>query len=332
MSSNLVADNIETVPAPAWRTWLWVFLGSVLVLFSALYLAVLVIDPFSTGRFALTQRIDFTTRNVRLGRAGLVRDPQFNGLIVGSSSGFPLDPSRVAASTDWRLAQLAIPAALPPDQLVIARAFHRKHKANTLTIFVLDSLWCRSGSPAAEPFGPFPTWLYESSDFEYLSRLLSPAAVEAAAKRVGIWLNLAPQAARVDGYAPVFPRAKREALLAMQPETDGPPVDAPYPALDLLASHLAAQPAQAPVLLVFAPVYVNALPLPGSRAAARFDACKDRARRLTEQRARASYLDLRTDNAMARMIDDFRSAAHYGPKVASMIEDSMAQALRDMGR
>jgi hypothetical protein len=335
MSSNLVVDRSEAAPSPAWRAWLWVFLGTTLILFPVLYVTVLVVDPFSTGRFALTQRIDFTTRNIRMGRAGLVRDPQFNGIIVGSSSGLAIDPVRATAGTDWKLAQLAIPGALPPDQLTVARAFERRHlTGRTLFIFVLDSLWCRSGKPEAEPFGPFPAWLYESTDMEYLRRILSPAAVEAAAKRVSIWLNLAPQAARVDGYAPVFPRVKgdtmRAALSALQPESGGPSPDEPYPALDLLTEHLAALPAEASVLLMFAPVYINALPLPGSRADARLAACKEAVRRLAERRAGTSYLDLRTDNAMTRMLDDFHSAAHYGPKIASMVGDRIAVILRDM--
>jgi hypothetical protein len=307
----------------------------VLILFPALYLAVLVIDPFSTGRFALTQRIDFTTSNVRLGRAGLVRDLRFNGAIFGSSTAFPLDPSRAAAGTGWRLAQLSIPAALPPDQMVVARAFERRRQdASPLTIFVLDSLWCRPGRPEAQPFGPFPTWLYESTDAEYLLRILSPASVEAAVRRVGIWLNLASQVARVDGYAPVFPRVNRDAmrakLAALRADGGGPSPDEPYPALDLLSSHLAALPAGVSVLFVFAPIYVNALPPPGSRAAVRLDTCKDRVRSLAERRDRAGYLDLKTDNAMTRKLDDYYSEAHYGLEVAHMVEDNIARALRDI--
>jgi hypothetical protein len=335
MNSNLIADKIETTAASAWRAWIWIFLGTMLILFPALYLAVLVIDPFSTGRFALTQQIDFTTRNVRLGRAGLVRDLQFNGAIFGSSTAFPLDPSRAAAGTGWRLAQLSIPAALPPDQMAVARAFERRrHNASTLTIFVLDDLWCRPGRPGAQPFGPFPTWLYESTDTEYLLRILSPASVEAAVKRVGIWLNLTSQTARADGYAPVFPRINHDAVRAklttLQADGGGPSSDEPYPALDLLSSHLDALPAGVSALFVFAPVYVNALPPPGSRAAGRLDICKDRVRRLAEQRARTGYLDLKTDNAMARKLDAYYNEVHYGLGVAHMVEDSIARALRDM--
>src|SRR5690242_2227398 len=105
------ADNVVAGDAPRWRNWLWLTLSLAAAGSIMLWLAVVLIDPFSTGRFALTQRIDMTTTNARLGDAALVRDPRFNGAIFGDSVAATLDPRSAAGHSNWRLASLAIYAA-----------------------------------------------------------------------------------------------------------------------------------------------------------------------------------------------------------------------------
>jgi hypothetical protein len=133
------SGGVEYDDQRAWRHWLWRFGGLFAATSVGLYLCVILVDPFATGRFALTQRIDVATPVSRLAKAGVVRDPQFNAAIFGSSMGMPLDPAKVGAGTGWRVAQLAIEAALPPNQLTVARAFERHHRTgDALDIFILD--------------------------------------------------------------------------------------------------------------------------------------------------------------------------------------------------
>ena len=319
-------------PTARWRNWLAVLITLSAVLSGSLYLAVVVIDPMSTGRFALTRRIDYASRNPRLAKAGLVRDSQFNGALISSSSGFPLDPERIAEGTRWRIAQLAIPAAIPVDQLVVTRAFARHHRETTaLMIFMVDSLWCRPGPPDGGRWGPFPAWLYEDSGLNYLSRIFFPAALQTALARLGIWLGRGAQTERADGYAPEFPRQNRAALLAMRPPTGGVSPQAPFPAIRLMADQLEALSQHWPVVFVFAPVFANALPAPGSAADARLRACKDRIESMAGQRRNTRYLDLMVDDPVVRVVDNFADEEHYGPVVARWVESRISSLIRDSG-
>src|SRR5262249_42867152 len=81
-----------------WHKWLVIFLSLSLAGSGMLYLAVVLIDPFSTGRFSLTQRIDIATKNKRLYSAGLVRDLRFNAALFGDSTSFALDPRTIAGA------------------------------------------------------------------------------------------------------------------------------------------------------------------------------------------------------------------------------------------
>jgi hypothetical protein len=315
-----------------WHQWLAVLMALSAAFSGSLYLAVVVIDPMSTGRFALTQRIDYASRNPRLAKAGLVRDPQFDGALISSSSGFPLDPAKLAEGTRWRVAQLAIPAAIPVDQLVVTRAFARHHQGTpALMAFMVDNLWCRPGPPDEGRWGPFPAWLYEGSRLEYLSRIFFPSSLQTALARVGIWLGRGTQTERADGYAPEFPRQNRAALLSMQPPTGGVSPEAPFPAIRLMEDQLEALSADWPVVLVFAPVFAKALPEPGSAAAIRLQACKGRIERLAGQRRNTRYLDLMIDDPVVRVVDNFFDEEHYGPAVARWVESRISGLIRDSG-
>jgi hypothetical protein len=325
-----IGFDAEKVARRHWRNWLSCLISLSVAFNALLYSAVVLVDPFSTGRFSLTQRIDFVTSNTRLASAGLVRDPQFNGAIIGDSVAFPLDPAKVAGYSGWRIAQLAVPAATPANMLIVARAFERHHRATrTLQIFVLSNSWCRSNRPEDDAFGWFPDWLYESTDQVYLSRIFFSDAIDAMVIRVGIWLGLAEQTARADGYAPVVPHRDLKTLLTTERPTSGPPPDAPFPAIDALISFIASLSPQSPIAFVFAPPYIRTLPADDSIAAARLLACKDRIRKLAIGRPHTAYLDLMTDNSISRDVDNFADPVHFTIGGAHLIEPEIALLIKD---
>ena len=314
-----------------WRIWLLTLLSGLIACSAMLYIAVILIDPFSTGRFSLTQRIDFATRTMRLADAGLVRDLRFDAAVLGDSTGFTLDPARIAGASRWRIAQLAIPAATPANILTVASAFERHHRArHTLEVFVLSGGWCRRNGPNASRFGPFPDWLYESSDRVYLSRIFFPDAIVSAAVRVGIWLGLADQAAPADGYAPAF-RARNIAEFLSKRPGEGPPPDAPFPAIDVLMAHISALPINSAVAFVLVPPYVSFLPLDGSIAAARLQACKERIQQIAAARPGTAYLDLMTENSISRAIENYQDPVHYNPGGSRQIESRIAHLIEQSG-
>jgi len=313
-----------------WRSWLRQFLCIFVAALAATYLFVIVIDPFSTGRLALTQHIDRNSGNQFLSKVGLVRDPQFDGAIFGSSIAGALDPSHIGQLTDRNMVQLSFYGVKPKNTLIVARAYDRHHRGSaTLQIFILDFMWCDQHFLSQSIF---PDWLYEDSPLgEYLSRMFNPEAFSLAVRRIGMWLGLAEPQLPADGFAPILPRhfdeqVARRALLATKPETDGLAPAAPFPAIDELASHLTALDSRSSVLLVSLPIFVNALPPDGSAAALRVAACKERISSVAEQRPKTAYLDLQLDNAMARDVDGYSDWVHVRGSVARLVEAEIGRA------
>jgi hypothetical protein len=328
-----VAADDNLGGAQPWRRWLVAFLATVVVLGVTVYAAVVLIDPFATGRFTPIKSIELASNNPRLLKAGLVRDPRFDAAIFGSSTGYPLNPKAISDASGWRVAQFAIPASLPPSQLRVARAYQRFHGDQaSLQIYVLDHFWCRPGDPASGGWGAFPDWVYESSDADYLSRILFPEGIKTAAQRVGLWLGVVQPTARDDGFlfkdmAPI-PRAQ---LLSRQRPRD---VDAPgagFPALDLLAQHIAALPANVRVAFVFAPPHISMIPIAGSPADARLQACKARARQIAAARSSSAWLDLMTENEITRDEKNYFDEVHYTPAASERFAAAIVAALKQNG-
>lgn len=323
--------STEAREARRWRRWLAAFLLTTGLLGTFVYAGVVLVDPFSTGRFTLIQGVDVASRNARLLKGGVARDPQFDAAVFGSSTGFPLDPRRIGNGTGWAVAQLAIPASLPPSQLLVARTFQRYHSNGAnLQIYTLDELWCRPGDPAAGAWGAFPEWVYESPDREYLSRILFPEAVTAAARRLVIRAGLMETPARADGFmttnlTPV-PRTKLAALV--RPSANPAP-DNRFPALELLAAHIAALPAESRLAFAFMPPYVNMLPVAGSPAEARLQACKARAREIAGLRPHTAWLDLMTENALTTNVMNYYDEVHTTPAAADEIAAAIVRVLKE---
>jgi len=319
----------------AWQSWLRMLLTLLTALCAGLYIAVVLIDPFSTGRFALTQRIDRASTDTWywFTKAGIIRDQRFDAAIIGSSVSGTLDPVQIGQATGRAIVQLTLYGAGPPDSLLALRSFVRHHPGRPLlNILVLDLHWCRETLAAAPEF---PSWVYESSDREYLSQIFSPFAINTSIRRVKIWLGFDDQRIPADGFAPIFPPnldavAAAKRVLSTTPETDAPSPTAPFPNLDDLAAYLASTDDGSPLLLVFVPVFVNALPPPGSAAAARDAACKAKVSNIAKTRRNAGVLDLQGDSPMARKFGDYIDALHFRGEVAQMVGAEIAKAADEL--
>ncbi len=328
MSSSI--SSFDRTTAAAWSGWLARYLLMLAAIAAATYLLVLLVDPFSTGRFALTQRIDVTTTNTRQANAGLVRDARFNGAIIGDSVSAALDPQTVSDDSEWRLLQLSMLGASSAEVIAVASAFERSHHdGRTLEIFVLSNRWCSPDPNVSNGMNAFPGWLYESSDPVYLSRILSHDAVELTLKRLGIWLGLTRPSARADGYTgKVFGRAAGSFQLYQRPN-QGPSPTEPFPAIDALAAHIASLPDNRALAIVFAPMYVSTLPVAASVAAARLDACKQRLQASIARRHDTAYLDLMTENPLTELNENYADPLHlYGQGVREF-EAILARLIRE---
>jgi hypothetical protein len=315
-----------------WGRWLAVCLWVVVAGTAAVYGAIVLLDPYSTGRFTPIQRVDIVTDQTYFATAARVRDPNFNSAVIGNSHVMVMAPERLTASTGRRFVDLALAGLWPNEQAFIARSFVRHHPGQViLLVWGIDDQWCNSDLEARIAGSPLPFWLYESSDFTYLSHILSPDALREAVHRAMILLSLAAQAGPADGRNMIDLRRSEAVgaaeLAATEPATSGEPADAPMPGIDFLANVLSHLEPDVRVVLEMPPVFAKMLPIPDSAAGRRSDACKARLRALANLRRRTTFLDLRIDTPLTRDAKNFFDQTHYKDSVAQFAEAQIADAV-----
>ena len=138
--------------AQGWRRWLMYFCRRVVWRHSVLYLAVVLLDPFATGRITPFAHFNVTTDVRIFAHAGRARNPEFDSAIIGNSRGFAIEPARLSRGTKRRFVHLGLDAAFPGDQLKMLALFarHRPGGAPLILLVVDYESWCNTaqGRPA----------------------------------------------------------------------------------------------------------------------------------------------------------------------------------------
>jgi len=326
--SSFISSS-DAAPAAPWRRWLAIF-GSVLVGAGVVgYLFLLVVDPFDTGRFPSLGLSGIVDESPRTANASRGRDPRFDSAIIGSSTGQPLDPARLSQATGLSFVQLTTPGTGPREQLVLLDYFVSHHRHVGALVLVVDPTWCTQDR-SLPMTNPFPFWLY-GDRIEYLRNLMSERAMRFAFRRIGIALGVRRPTDPV-GYSD-YERGKTwnfhpdMKALPTRVSFQEPVLDLPFPALERLAGYLDGLRPSTPFVVVLPPMFVTALPHPGTFEAAQFAACKVALGRLVARRSGAHLLDFQVDDDLARDPRNFMDVEHYRGDIARKVEASIAVAV-----
>ena len=311
-----------------WRVWLAVFFATALVTAAMLSAALLVLDPYGTGRLTPIQRTDIATDQHAFANAARVRDPRFNAAIIGNSRAMRIAPYQLDAMTGRSFVSLAVPGVGPLEQVSIAAAFVRNHDEREITlVWGLGDEWCRSHY---EPL-PFPQWLYDRSHVGYLANLLKPSTIRLAIRRAQIMLGLSPPAAPADGYERLHPYWLRQpdvaAVRAINAPAFGEAPDMPTPYIDRLADLIRSLGDDDHALLLFPPIFANTIPPAGSSAERRMLACKLSVKEIAANRPNIQFLDMQQATPTTRDPSNFLDAVHYIDSVARVVEQAIAATL-----
>ena len=328
------ADDAVAGPA-AWTGFGATLIATALGLFAALAAALIVVDPYDTGRPGLIRAHGVPDQYPFTANASRARDPRFDAAIIGNSHVQALRPDRLSALTGMSFVTLMMPATWPLDQLRLLRWMiqARRTPPGALVIGTGD-YWCRP-TPVRSP--NFPNWLYDPSFVGYAAGLVRYRSLEAAAARLS-FLATGRGGARPDGYwdyAPYYlrlglgdPGVLRARLAAAKPYEANPA--GRFPGLDLLPAALRALPASTDVVLVVPPVHPTALPEPGSPAASDQRACRAALGKVAAGRPRTRVLDLQRPAGFAGEPEDFYDESHYRDAVAARVEQEIASLLAAM--
>jgi hypothetical protein len=332
MSSSISSSEaiVAQSEASAWGRWLATFLA-VLVLGAALvYALVLIVDPYDSGRVGLLGIKGVDDVSPRTANASRARDLQFDSAIIGNSTGQLIKPSELSQLTGLYFVQLTTPGTGPREQLAILDYFVRKHAQVGALVIVTDSGWCMR-DPALPQQHPFPYWLYEESNLDFLGRLFSSRALSLTWRRILVGLGVRQRTA-ADGYWDYELLGPREFQPVILPRDDGGPAPAQvsedFPGVALLDAAIKKLSPDVPIVLLVPPAYYTMLPKPGSLAAAEDQACAAALRKIVAGRPHSNFIDFRVDNALTRDRANFMDFGHYRAPIARRMEQGIAESIR----
>jgi hypothetical protein len=269
--------------------------------------------------------------NQRLSYPQIARAGAFDAAVFGTSTARLLDPDALNAAFEARFANLSVNAATPDEQMRLAALFLKRRPLRAL-VFGLDATWC-AADPPARTANAFPDWLYaEDIRWGFLHQVNLRSVANAG--RVALArLALAGPRIRGDGYAVFTPPEDRYDLARARTHIragasdQAAPADAsddPMPALARLDASLGDVPADTLTVLAFMPVHAAAQAAPGTPAARREQACKDRAAAIGRRRG-AVVVDFRRISPLTTQDAHYWDALHYRlPVAASIVRDLKA--------
>ncbi len=316
-------------------------------LVAALFLFVLLIDPYDNVPFSPPIERPMMDDNQRFLYPGLVRSGKFDSAVFGTSTSRLLRPAQLDELFGGRFANLAMNSATAWEQYRIADLFLRTVPAPRTVVFGIDRVWCEPDADTQRlTFRPFPPWMYDDDRWNDLAYLLNGKTLEIAGRLVEYHLGLRPPRLGPDGYERFVPPesewdwTKVEPMIWGGPKTAVVPVDPPYvpgeaerqgwryPALDWLEELVDRLPAGTQPILAFMPVHVAALPQPGSALAAREQECKDRIARIGAAHG-AAVVDFRFASRITTEDTNYWDSLHYRVGIADWIGRSLSVAMRE---
>lgn len=317
-----------------WLRFARLLIVTALVLFVALVGAIVALDPYDTGRFALVSKPGVPPQGPRTAHASRARDSGYDAAIIGNSHVQLLSPERLHAATGIPFVSLTVPATGPKEQFAILDYWLAKRVRSPRVIVIgIDPYWCRN-DPAMANWMPFPFWLYAPDPWTYVLGLARLDVLEEAGRRLRYLAGRIPRA-RQDGYWDYEPDytaqvAAGGALLARLTEpraTIAVNETGRFPALEALRARLQRLPSSVRVILVRPPVYRTGLPEPGTPEAATDGACAAAYGALAAADPRVRLLDWRGERAENRIAELWFDHTHYRAPVAIAMEQEIARVV-----
>jgi hypothetical protein len=295
-----------------------------------LWAAMIVIDPYDSGKFGWLGIEGVDDRTTFTAAASRARNPQFDSAVIGNSTAQMLNPAELSRATGLRFVQLYMTGARPLEELAVLDFFVRHHPRAGALVIVADPFWC--AHKPTDPDGPFPYWLYGESSIKYAVRLLSRQSVEHAFQRLSIGLGLRERNdpsgffSYEDIWLPgTFHDTNRPKDPPPAPTAAGRDVFPEIARLDAAIKKLAAD---IPVVVVVPPTFYPTVAKPGTVAGEEREACNAALKRTVAGRPHSNFINYRVDNALTRDDANFADFIHYRPKIASKIHEGIAASIR----
>jgi hypothetical protein len=338
-------SSISSSEPALWRRFLARLLLAAAGIAVAVFLFVAILDPFDTLNLSPPFDRSPITTNARYAFPALARKPQFDSMILGTSTSRLLRPAELDPLFAAHFVNLAMNSATAYEQWRLGSLFLRHHPQAKLALIGLDLVWCETGKSFQRyTERPFPEWMYDDNPWnDYLGQF-SLYAVEQAGVQFAVLTGLQKRRYGRDGYTNFLPEDSLYDLARARAKIYGgaPPAAAParaadalsaaerralnFPALPLLQQLLAQAPPTARILLFFVPYHIAAQGPPGSARALTFAECKDRVAAIASASPRARLIDFMIPSAVTTRDDNYWDALHYRVAIATWLARQLRAA------
>ena len=299
-----------------------------------IYAFVALVDPW--GVLPLSppaHRVPIST-NARFSFPALARNPDFDSVILGTSTSRMLRPAVLDGPFGAHFANLAMNSASAFEQSKMLALFARTHAAPRFVMVGLDAVWCER-IPRQDLGRAFPAWMYDGSPWRGYANIANLYAVQEAANQFAVLIGMKRRRYGLDGYTSFLPddsrynRARVDQIFAnMGGDVPNlPPRPIALPALATLSADLAALPAATRKLLMFMPSDRGQHGLPGSDAAAMLAGCKAGVTDIARRTPGSTVVDFQIDSPITRDRNNFWDPLHYRIGIADRIMRDLADAL-----
>jgi hypothetical protein len=322
----------------AWRRFFRLGVGCAAIVAAAIYLFVVLVDPFDTLPLSIPADRPPVSTNARFSFPALARSPRFDAAIFGTSTSRLLRPVVLDPLFDARFANLAMNDATPYEQRRLMDVFIAAHPDAKAFILGVDVRWCTTGEPDVKfTPRPFPEWMYVQGDWYdrwrgYLE-LFNLYAVQEAGQQFGVLTGIKPPTYGRDGYTSFVPpdseydRTKvAQHMQGTVPDDppgarDGPSSSWRFPELAALRAQLAALPKPTARILFFVPNNHRLQPPATGPVAEVWAACKRRAAALHPG---ALVVDFMIPSPITSDDDNYWDPRHYRVGIADRIASDLA--------
>ena len=320
----------------AWRRFLAVGALTAAGLGAALYLFVVLVDPWGSLPLSLPlARVPIST-NARYSFPALARSAAFDSAVFGTSTSRLLRPAMLDAALGGRFANLAMNSATAWEQAQLLAVFARAHPQARSVVVGLDDSWCRVGAGVQRNARPFPDWMYARRRWAGYGAMFTLYALQEAVNQAGVLLHLKRVRYGRDGYTDFLPPDSRYDPVRVDaifrawgtPPADPPAGPTEQPELTGLAPMLRLLSDATLKLLFFTPDSVDQQGVPGSAQAAKWAACKAQAARDVAGVPGVVLVDFLRPSPITTRRDNYWDPIHYRVAVAARLVADLARAVR----
>jgi hypothetical protein len=331
----------------SWASFVKTLLTSTFLGAAVVYAWILLVDPYDDVWFSPPLERAPVSKNQRFSYPALARNPQFDSLIVGTSSVRLLRPGQLDPLLHTAFVNLAMDAAMPYEQAQILFLFIRHHpEIRYAFLGVDDSLWC-SLEPAPQfTFRPFPPWMYDEDRWDDLAYLFNSATVGQAWRQFRNLVGLERPRQGSDGYGVFVPPESRYDLEKVRSLIYGgherevkPAIDPPeavsaeersswtFPNLELQRQMLRALPNQTIKALILPPYHQFRQPAPGSRQAQILGECKARVAQFARTIPNTTVIDFMVRSPITMDDRSYWDPVHYRVGIAAILGEAIVNVI-----